>query len=79
MDKKKLRQCAEGLIVTAAGLGYVLLSLGIRRNPVKTDGFWGLLTEAKFLPLLLSAMLTPARRASDSSALEGAGGFGRRP
>ena len=49
MDKKKLRQCAEGLIVTAAGLGYVLLSLGIRRNPVKTDGFWGLLTEAKFL------------------------------
>ena len=55
MDKKKLRQCAEGLIVTAAGLGYVLLSLGIRRNPVKTDGFWGLLTEAKFL---LSAMLT---------------------
>ena len=44
MDKKKLRQCAEGLIVTAAGLGYVLLSLGIRRNPVKTDGFWGLLT-----------------------------------
>ena len=51
MDKKKLRQCAEGLIVTAAGLGYVLLSLGIRRNPVKTDGFWGLLTEAKFLPL----------------------------
>lgn len=24
----------------------------------KTDGFWGLLTEAKFLPLLLSAMLT---------------------
>ena len=58
MDKKKLRQCAEGLIVTAAGLGYVLLSLGIRRNPVKTDGFWGLLTEAKFLPLLLSAMLT---------------------
>lgn len=46
MDKKKLRQCAEGLIVTAAGLGYVLLSLGIRRNPVKTDGFWGLLTEA---------------------------------
>lgn len=35
MDKKKLRQCAEGLIVTAAGLGYVLLSLGIRRNPVK--------------------------------------------
>ena len=54
MDKKKLRQCAEGLIVTAAGLGYVLLSLGIRRNPVKTDGFWGLLTEAKFLPLLLS-------------------------
>ena len=69
MDKKKLRQCAEGLIVTAAGLGYVLLSLGIRRNPVKTDGFWGLLTEAKFLPLLLSA----------SSALEGAGGFGRQP
>ena len=58
MDKKKLRQCAEGLIVTAAGLGYVLLSLGIRRNPVKTDGFWGLLTEAKYLPLLLSAMLT---------------------
>lgn len=58
MDKNKLRQCAEGLIVMAAGLGYVLLSLGIRRNPVKTDGFLGLLTEAKFLPLLLSAMLT---------------------
>lgn len=59
MDKKKLRQCAEGLIVTAAGLGYVLLSLGHpAENPVKTDGFWGLLTEAKFLPLLLSAMLT---------------------
>lgn len=32
MDKKKLRQCAEGLIVTAAGLGYVLLS----RHPQKS-------------------------------------------
>ena len=83
MDKKKLRQCAEGLIVTAAGLGYVLLSLGIRRNPVKTDGFWGLLTEAKFLPLLLSAMLTLQGVRLTAALWKGqevsAGGFGRRP
>lgn len=60
MDKKKLRQCAEGLIVTGSGAGIrPPLSRASRRNPrIKTNGFWGLLTEAKFLPLLLSAMLT---------------------
>lgn len=42
MDKKKLRQCAEGLIVTGAGLGYVLLSLGTRENPGKNRRFLGL-------------------------------------
>lgn len=57
MDKKKLRQSAEGLIVTAAGLWYLVLAIQIRNNPVKTPGLVGYLTEAKFLPVLLSALV----------------------
>ena len=58
MNKQNLRQCAEGLVVTAVGVLYTLLSLGIRRNPVASGGPIGWLTEAKFLPLLLSALIT---------------------
>ena len=34
MNKAKLTQCAEGLIVTAAGAIFTILSLKIRNNPV---------------------------------------------
>lgn len=58
MEKNKLASCAEGLIVTAVGLLYLGLSLGIRSNPVPVEGAVGVFTEAKFLPLLLSALIT---------------------
>lgn len=58
MTKSKLLQCAEGLIVTAAGTIFIILSLQIRSNPVSVDGAVNLLVQAKFIPLLLSVLIT---------------------
>lgn len=58
MTGSKLRQCAEGLVVTAAGVLFLALSMGIRKNPVSVDGFVNLIVQAKFVPLVLSALIT---------------------
>lgn len=58
MSGTKLLQCAEGLAVTAAGMVFVGLSLGIRNNPVAVEGPVNILVEAKFVPLLLSLLIT---------------------
>lgn len=58
MTGSKLRKCAEGLAVTAAGVLFLVLSAGIRRNPVAVEGAISLIVEAKFMPLLLSALIT---------------------
>lgn len=58
MTRTKLSQCVEGLIVTAAGVIFTVLSLKIRNNPVSVEGPLNLLIQAKFIPLLLSALIT---------------------
>lgn len=57
MTRTKLSQCAEGLIVTAAGIVFTVLSLNIRNNPVSVEGPLNLLIQAKFPPLLLSVLI----------------------
>lgn len=58
MTGMKLRQCAEGLIVSAVGVLFTVLSAGIRANPVAVDGAVGVLVQAKFVPLALSVLIT---------------------
>ena len=58
MTGSKLLKCAEGLAVTAAGILFAGLSLGIRNNPVTVEGPLNLLVEAKFVPLVLSVLIT---------------------
>lgn len=57
MDKSKLYQCTEGLLVTITGVVFVILSLGIRDNPVAVESKFNLIVEAKFAPLALSVLI----------------------
>ncbi len=57
MTVSKLRQCAEGLIITAVGVIFAVLSLGIRKNPVAIEGVLNIVVQAKFIPLLLSVLI----------------------
>lgn len=57
MDRSKLLQCLEGLIVTAAGVLFAGLALGIRDNPVPVEGAINVIVQAKFFPLALSALI----------------------
>ena len=58
MTKSKLLQCVEGLVVTAAGAVFTVLSLQIRKNPIKVEGALNLFVQAKFIPLVLSLLIT---------------------
>ena len=58
MFKSKLTHCAEGLIVTAAGAVFTVLSLRIRSNPISVEGVLNLFVQARFIPLLLSVLIT---------------------
>lgn len=58
MTKSKLLKCAEGLIVTAAGVLFTVLSLQIRKNPIKVEGMLNMFIQAKFIPLVLSVLIT---------------------
>ena len=58
MTREKLSRAGEGLVVTAVGLLFLLLSLTIPDNPVSVPGAAGLLAQARALPLLLSAAMT---------------------
>lgn len=58
MTGSKLHQCAEGLAITAVGVLFVALSAGIRKNPVPVEGAISLVVQAKFVPLMLSALIT---------------------
>ena len=57
MTRIKLSQCAEGLIVTTAGIVFTVLSLKIRNNPVTVEGPLNLLIQAKFIPMVLSVLI----------------------
>lgn len=58
MTKNEITKCAEGLIVTVAGIVFTVLSLQIRNNPISLDGPLNMLVQAKFIPLLLSILIT---------------------
>lgn len=58
MTRSKLHQCAEGFVVTAAGVLFFALSMSIRDNPVSVEGIINVVIQAKFIPLLLSALIT---------------------
>ena len=57
MVKAKLRQCMEGLIITAAGVVFTVLSANIRNNPVSVEGALNIIVQAKFIPLLISLLI----------------------
>lgn len=57
MKKARLAQCAEGLIVTAAGALFTIFSIKIRNNPVSIEGPLNWLIQAKFIPLVLSVLI----------------------
>ena len=47
MTREKLSRAGEGLVVTAVGLLFLLLSLTIPDNPVSVPGTAGLLAQAR--------------------------------
>lgn len=57
MKKAKLSQCAEGLIVTAAGVLFIIFSLKIRNNPISIEGPLNGIVQARFVPLVLSVLI----------------------
>lgn len=57
MSRFKLLQCAEGVIITIAGILFTILSLGIRKNPVNIEGFLNYIVQAKFVPCVLSVLI----------------------
>ncbi len=57
MEKKKFIRCAEGLVIMALGSGALFLSLSIPDNPVSAAGAASWLSQARALPLILSAAI----------------------
>ena len=55
---KKIKQGAEGLIVTVIGLFLLVSSVGIKNNPIKQEGWAGVFSQAKFIPIIASAGIT---------------------
>lgn len=55
MANEKLTRSVEGLVPTAIGAGFLLMSLAIPDNPVPVEGAVGWLSQARALPLILSA------------------------
>lgn len=50
----KLKQGAEGLVIILIGLFLLVNSLNIRDNPIPQEGVAGVLTQAKFMPIVMS-------------------------
>ena len=60
MTKSNIYRCAEGVVITAAGILFLALSIQIRNNPVQlaADGVLQVLVQAKFIPIALSVLIT---------------------
>lgn len=57
MNKQRIRRCLEGPIMVILGIICLILSLGIRNNPVKVEGFLNVLVQAKMIPTLVSILI----------------------
>ena len=57
MNNEKKKLCLEGPIMTALGIVCLILSLKIRNNPVKVEGFLNVLVQAKMVPILVSVLI----------------------
>lgn len=57
MEKNSLKNAAEGLIVILIGVFFLILSLGVKQNPVKVDGALNWFVQAKFLPVVVSVCI----------------------
>ena len=55
----KLKNCTEGILITALGCFFLFLALSIRNNPIPYGtGFISAIVEAKFLPVIMAAFVT---------------------
>ena len=57
MNNEKKKLCLEGPIMTVLGIVCLILSLKIRKNPVKVEGFLNVLVQAKMVPILVSILI----------------------
>ena len=57
MNNEKKKLCLEGPIMVALGIVCLILSLKIRNNPVKVQGFLNVLVQAKMVPILVSCLI----------------------
>lgn len=51
---KKIKDGAEGLVIIAIGIFLLINTLGIKANPIHKDGWAGVLSEAKLIPVAMS-------------------------
>ena len=51
---KKIKQGAEGLVIVVLGLFLLINSLLIKANPIHQEGWAGVLSQAKFVPVVVS-------------------------
>ena len=55
----KLKNCIEGLIITALGVFFLILAFGIRNNPIPYGSTWiNTVAQAKFLPVVMAVFVT---------------------
>ena len=55
----KLKNCIEGIIITALGVLFLFFALGVRNNPVPYEIPWvNDVAQAKFLPIVMATMVT---------------------
>ncbi len=55
----KLKNCTEGIIITALGVFFLYLALTIRDNPIAYgDGLINAIVQAKFLPVIMASFVT---------------------
>ena len=57
MNNERKKLCLEGPIMTVLGIVCLILSLKIRKNPVKVEGFLNVLVQAKMVPILVSILI----------------------
>ena len=58
MTGSKMQNAMEGIVVALVGVIFMILSLGIQKNPVVTQGPIGMFVEAKFIPFILALLIT---------------------
>lgn len=51
---KKLKQAIEGLVIILLGVFLLVNTLKVKSNPIPLQGWAGILTQAKFIPVIMS-------------------------